>query len=475
MRMNKRYLVLSVILTSSLFTSTPFAAPETYKAYPSISMERPYHGKLSFYFQNIEVKSLLQLIAKNSGLNFIISDAIKGNITLNLQNVTWEQALNVVLKAQGLASRQIGNIIYVSTVEEISGNEAKQMQSQLAITNIAPLKSTIVRLKFANAIDVAALLKGPNSNLLTSRGEVAVDARTNSLVIRDVASNLSDIVKTLTVIDIPARQVLIEARIVNLDSTYEENLGVRFGISNSRHLSGTFAGASQINNGVSPAALAEPTQRLNFNVPAATLFNGTPPGSIALALAHLGPNLLDLELSALEGEQHAKIIARPRVIASNQQKAFIETGEEIPYQEASSSGATTVTFKKAVLSLEITPQITPNNKIILRLKANEDTRGQNTVTGQNTISGPTEVPAINTQQVESVVLLNNKETIVLGGVYRQTKQNTVDRIPFFGSLPIFGYLFRNTSVHDEKHELLIFITPHIIKPLSTDSAFKGES
>jgi type IV pilus assembly protein PilQ len=431
-------------------------------------------GKLSFYFQNIEMRALLQLIAKNSGLNFIISDAVKGNVTLNLSNVSWQQALDVVLKSHGLASRRTGNVIYISTLEEITSNETKQLQSDQAISNLEPLKSTIYHLKYASAVDIAALLKGSQSTLLTSRGDVAVDSRTNSLILRDTRATLSTVEREIRVLDIPARQVLIEARIVNIDSTYEEQLGVRFGVSNSRHLSGTFAGANAINGGTSPAQLLDPTQRLIFNVPAHQLFDGTNPGSIAVALAKVGPALLDLELSALEGENHAKIIARPRVITSNQKKAIIQTGQEIPYQQSTSSGATSVTFKNAVLSLEITPQITPNNKIILTVKANEDTQGASITTGASSTTGPTTVPIINTESVESSLLLNDKETIVLGGIYRQTKTNTVDRIPFLGSLPLVGFLFSNKGVHDEKHELLVFITPRIIRPLTEVQAYKGE-
>lgn len=432
-------------------------------------------GKLSFYFQNIEMRSLLQLIAKNSGLNFIISDSVKGNVTLNLSNVTWQQALDVVLKSHGLAYRRTGNVIYISTLEEITSNETKQLQSDQAIANLEALSSTIVHLKYANATDIANLLKGSQSTLLTARGEVAVDSRTNSLILRDTKTNLVTVQREIGILDIPARQVLIEARIVNIDTTYEEQLGVRFGVSNSRHLSGTFGGASSIVQGTSPSGLTDPTQRLIFNVPAHQLFDGSNPGSIAVALAKIGPALLDLELSALEGLNHAKIIARPRVITSNQKKAIIQQGQEIPYQQATSSGATSVSFKDAVLSLEITPQITPNNKIILTVKANEDTQGQSITVGSSATTGSTTIPIINTESVESSILLNDKETIVLGGIYRQNKINTIDRIPFFGSLPFVGYLFSNKGVHDERHELLIFLTPQIIRPLSeTTAAYKGE-
>ena len=237
---------------------------------------------------------------------------------------------------------------------------------------------------------------------------------------------------------------------------------MKFGVSNSRSLSGTLAGANQLAQGTSVNNITPLAERLNFNVPAATLFDGGTPGSIGLALAHVGGVMLDMELSALEGESHAKVIARPRIVTSNQQKARIQTGEEIPYQESTSSGATSVSLKNAVLSLEITPQITPDNKIVLSLKATEDTRGVNTVVGTSSAGVPVDIPAINTQEVESNVLLNDNETIVVGGVYKEVKTNSWDRVPFFGTLPIVGNLFSFKSIHNEKHELLIFITPKII-------------
>ncbi len=437
---------------------------------------------LSFYFQNIEVRSLLQLIAKSSGFNFIISDLVKGNVTLNLKNVTWQQALSVILKTQGLTSRQVGNVIYISTIEDITTNEAKILQSADSMSNIQPLKSAFVTLKYATAKDIADVLKGATGNLLSTRGQVSIDSRTNSIIIRDTAENLRAILPEIKKLDIPAKQVLIEARIVNIDILYEEQLGVRFGTSNTRSLSGSLAGANQLAQGTSVANVgtlgvlgATPAQRLNFNVPAAALFNGQSPGSIGLALAHLGKVYLDLELSALEGESHAKIIASPRVVTSNQQKAIIQTGEEIPYQESTSSGATSVSFKKAVLSLEIIPQITPNNKIVLKLKATQDSRGTNTAIGATSSGTPITIPAINTQEVQSNVLLNDNETIVVGGVYKEIKRNTWDRIPFFGTLPVIGNFFSHKGVNNEKHELLIFITPKIITAKSRLAESKMDS
>lgn len=437
-------------------------------------------NNLSFYFQNVEVRTLLQLIAKSSGLNFIISDEVKGTVTLNLKDVTWQQALAVVLKTQGLSSRRVGNVIYISTIEEITSNETKQMKSEDALANLAPLSSKFITLKYSTAKDIAEILKGSGNSLLSSRGQVAIDSRTNSLIIKDTEKNLQEIVPAIKKLDIPARQVLIEARIVTIDIEYEKELGIRFGLSNTRSLSGTIAGASQLAQGTSVANIFDytntsnriPVDRLNFNVPANSLFNGSTPASIGLALAKLGDVMLDLELSALEGSSHAKLISRPRIVTSNQQKALIQTGEEIPYQEASSSGASTVTFKKAVLSLEIVPQITPDNRIVLSIKATQDSRGTNTAVGA--VGGvPLTVPAINTQEVQSHVLLNNEETIVIGGVYKEQKVNTWDRVPFFSDLPIVGNFFNHKGEHNRKSELLIFITPKIISGKNQYANAKG--
>ncbi len=433
-------------------------------------------GMLSFYFQNIEVRTLLQLIAKNSGMNFIISDLVKGSTTLNLKNVTWQEALDIILQSQGLAARRLGNVMLIGTIDEITTNQAKKLQSAETIANLEPLSSTIIQLRYTDATDMATLLKTGQSTLLTSRGQVAVDKHTNSIILRDVKNNLRDVKIAIKRLDIPARQVLIEARIVTIDVDFEKELGARFGISNPNHLSGTFFGANSLAQGTTlpnvtqPGGTIDPTQRLNFNTPAlASGVFGATPGSIGLAVAKVAGVYLDMELSALEGENHLEIIASPRVMTSNQQKAVIKTGEEIPYQESTSSGATSVTFKDAVLSLEIVPQITPNNKIILDLKATEDTRGTDTLTAP----GGSAVPSINTQAVSSNVLLNNNETIVVGGVYTQTKRHQYERIPFLGSIPVIGYLFKHSHDENRKQELLIFLTPKIISPLSA-APYKNE-
>lgn len=425
-------------------------------------------GKLSFFFQDIEVRTLLQLIAKSSGLNFIISDAVKGKTTINLKDVTWKQALNVVMKSHGLTDQRIGAVIYISTIEEMTSNESKKLQSDQMISNLAPLKSSIIHLKYANAKDAADFLKSQAGTLLTARGQVAVDNRTNSVVIRDTTTNLTDLQRAIKQLDIPTKQVLIEARIVTLDTSYEEQLGIKFGLSNSTHLSGTLAGANQLLQGTSLANINPLSNRLNFSNPASQLPSGATPGSVGMALAKIGGVFLDLELSAIEEEGHGQVIASPHVITSNLQKATIETGEEIPYQESTSSGATSISFKKAVLSLEITPQITPNNKVILHMKATEDTRGQQLQISAGTTAGAPPVlgpPIINSQDVESNVLLNNNETIVIGGIYQQTKLNNVDRIPFLGQLPVVGSLFSSNNISNTRTELLIFVTPKIINPL----------
>lgn len=475
------FLTVGFCLTSSL----AYSAESTIPSMPAPALAPPVDsgldqgdqskpGSLSFNFQNIEVRALLQIITKTSGLNFIISDAIKGSMTLSLKDVTWQQALNTVLAAQNLSQRRVGNVIFITTSEEMAASLAKQLQSSQVIENLEPLSTEIVRLKYTDGETMAKLLKGQEggASLLSSRGQVGIDPRTNSLIVMDTRKKLVKATHTIRQLDVPAKQVLIEARIVNLDTSFESQLGVKFGVSDTKHLSGTLSAANQITGGTSPSSVTTLTDRLNFNGPAAALSNGSVPGSIGLALARLGPVLLDMELSALESEGHAQIISKPRVVTSNQQKAVIQTGEEIPYQEATSSGATSIAFKKAVLSLEVTPQITPNNKVILKLKATQDTRGPQLVVQSGgtsttatsstvvpTVFGP---PTINTQSVESFILLDDNETFVVGGVYKITKTNTMDRIPFFGSLPIVGALFRHKGEKSEKTELLVFITPKII-------------
>lgn len=419
---------------------------------PPSLVSQPGSKNISLNFQSIKIRALLQLIAEFAHKNIVISDSVKGEVSLHLTDLPWNQALNIVLRSQGLSKRLVGNVIIVAPQEELAARELQELQNKQQAELLLPLQSAIIRLHYAKAKDLSLVLKDKSNSLLSSRGQISVDARTNTLWIKDIASNIAAVRRLVRRLDIPVKQVLIEARIVTLRKQYERNLGVKFGLTGGGTLSGTLNGANEmVISGMQSVPVAD---RLNFDLGAEQI--GTQnPASIGLALFKLARNLyLDLELSALEQEGYAHIVSSPRVVTSNQQTATIETGEEIPYQEATSSGATNVAFKKAVLSLNITPRITPRRKIILDLQVNEDQRG-----AQIYEAGP---PAINTQQIKTQVLLNDGETIVLGGVYKQTKRKTVTRVPFLGTLPVVGNLFKRKAKSDDRAELLIFITPRVI-------------
>ena len=415
--------------------------------------------KLSLNFQNIEVRAVLQLIADFTGLNIITSDTVQGTLTLRLKNVPWDQALDIILKSKGLAMRQIGNVIQVAPTEEIAAREKLELESQKQVAELAPLRSEFVRINYAKAADLAALLKAKENSLLSARGNVTVDERTNTLLVQDTADKLADVRKLVATLDVAQRQVLIEARLVVANDTFSKSLGVRFGASRDSGLdspsgreaaiSGTLGATDQLINNETLTAPG----RLNVNLPV----SGST-GSIALALAKLPfGTLLELELSALQAEGKGEVISNPRVVTANQKEATIQEGEEIPYLEASSSGAATVAFKKAVLSLKVTPQITPDDRIIMDLSVNQDSRGANVPFGSG------QIPTINTRQVTTQVLVDNGETVVLGGVYEQTSTNNTQRVPFFGDLPYVGFLFKKTDKTDNKRELLIFVTPKILQ------------
>lgn len=420
--------------------------------------------KISLNFQKAPVPSLLQLIAKAANLNIVISDEVKGDMTLHLQDVSWKEAMNVILKSNGLGYRRVGNTLLVAPMDELAAYELKEMQANQKLATLVPLKYRIITLKYANTGDMAKLLKSQDNNLLSSRGQIGEDPRTNSLIVYDTEEHLNEIQDFIKQLDKPAKQVLIQVRIVNIDDQYERELGARFGITYSDYLSGTLAGANQLAQGTRPAFVTPLTDRLNFNQAATNLFGQ--PASVGLALAKLGNVFLDLELSAMEKDGTIQIVSSPRIVTANQQTATIQQGEEIPYQEASSSGATSVSFKNAVLSMDVTPQITADNKIMLNVKVTENKRGQQ-VLGATEINGEIQPstltpPAIDTQEMESNVLLNNKESVVIGGIYRQIKGTTIVRVPFLGSIPIIGWLFRNKQDTNSKRELLVFITPTIL-------------
>ena len=416
-----------------------------------------YTGEaLSLNFQDIEVRAVLQLLADFTGKNLVASDSVGGTVTLRLQSVPWDQALHIILQAKGLAKREDGNVMWVAPAEEIAARERLDLETRRQLRELAPLYSEFLPVNFAKASDIAGLLKAEENKLLTERGSVTIDERTNTLIINDTEEKLAEIRNLMATLDVPIRQVLIESRIVNASTDFSKNLGVRFGASRFQEqrgyqtaISGNLNGTTQLLNGED----LEQADRLNVNLPAGGI-NGFLPSSLALAIAKLPfGRLLELELTALEAEGRGEVISNPRVVTSNQREAIIEQGTEIGYQEASASGATTTGFKEAVLSLRVVPQITPDNHVIMDLTVTKDSVG-------DVIAGE---PSINTQSVTTQVLVDNGETIVIGGIYEQASFNQVTRTPFFGELPYVGRLFRNRTNSDEKSELLIFVTPKILQ------------
>lgn len=413
-----------------------------------------FTGKhISLNFQNISIRAVLQLIAEFTHINIVVSDKVQGNITLQLHDIPWDQALDIILTTQGLDKRQTGNVILIDTKASLDIMEEQQLKSQQVIQKLEPIHSELLQVNYAKAVDIAMLIKDRQNSLLSEQGKISADIRTNTIWVQDSNTKVEEVKKLVKQLDVPVKQVLIEARIVEVTKDFARDLGLRWGISKPKQLSGTLVGANQMQQGTSPANVNPYTQRLNLDLVAAPIA-GMTPASVGIALAKLGDNiLLDLELSALESEGRAELISSPRLITTNQQPATIDSGQEIPYQESTSSGATAVAFKKAVLSLRVTPQITPDSKILMDLKINQDTTSTQLFNG---------VPAILTKEIQTNVLVSNGQTIVLGGIYQQDKSRTINRIPFLGQLPVVGNLFKNTQISLTNDELLIFITPKII-------------
>ncbi|MCG6939165.1 MAG: type IV pilus secretin PilQ [Gammaproteobacteria bacterium] len=438
--------------------------------------------RLSLNFQDIPVRAVLQLIADFTSLNVVVSDSVDGNLTLRLKNVPWDQALDIILKAKGLSKRESGNVLLIAPSEEIAAQEKIDLEAQQSITELAPIRTAFFSINFAKVSELAALFSGESvegadtengagsavGGILSSRGSVIVDQRTNTLIVKDTEDVISEIRRTLKKLDIPIRQVMISSRIVIATDEFTRELGSRFGVTstsvdgnNFGATTGTFAGAdtiasSGINNiatGGGPKPFTIPSgvdaaDRLNVNL--AT--SGAAAGSLAFAVL-TGSTLIDLEISALQAENEGEVISSPRVVTADRHSANIEQGVEIPYLTASSSGATTVEFKKAVLSIEVTPQITPDDRVIMDLRVNNDTVG-------DIFSG---IPSIDTREVNTQVLVNNGDTVVLGGIYEQVTRDETDKVPFLGDIPLIGYLFRHTLKSDERRELLVFVTPKILK------------
>ncbi len=436
------------------------------------SESKEYSGqRLTLNFQDIETRAVLQLLAETSGSNIVVSDTVQGNVTLRLRNVPWDQALDIVMTTKGLDMRQNGNVIIVAPAEEIAARETADLEAKQAITELEPLYSEFLQVNYAKASDLANLMGGGDgkNSLLSERGSVAIDDRTNTLLVHDTAERLQNIRRLVATLDIPIRQVLIESRIVVVNDDFSRELGVRFGATayneNSSDgatvISGTGGGTDTMinsiidnlgtNGTIFPIELPQLTDRYNVNVPI-----GSPAGRFSLAVLET-EYLVDLELTALQAEGRGEIVSTPRVITANQKEARIEQGVEIPYQESASSGATTTQFKKAVLSLTVTPQITPDNNIIMDLLVSKDNVGELTPSATGGF-----VPSIDTRSVETQVLVRDGQTVVLGGIYETERRETVNKVPYLGDIPGLGVLFRSRSNVSNKAELLIFVTPRIL-------------
>jgi type IV pilus assembly protein PilQ len=422
--------------------------------------------KLSLNFQNVEVRAVLNVIADFTDLNIITSDTVAGNITLRLKDVPWDQALDIILQTRGLDSRRTGNVIWIAPRDELATREKLALESQQQINDLEQTRTESFQMNYQKAADVAKLLSDPAQRLLSKRGSAVVDTRTNTLFVQDTPSRLEEVRKLIAKIDVPVRQVLIEARIVEANDTFSKNLGVRIGLielgPQSRQPFGSRAGvganfgAELVNTGQA-AGFVQGTAvingpGLNSNLPASGL-NGFNAGQMSFILFNSAASrLLNLEISALEADGKGKIIASPRVLTADQVEALIEQGTEIPYQQATSSGATSVSFRKANLALKVKPQITPDGNVIMTLDVNKDQPGAATAAGLQ----------INTKHVKTEVLVENGGTVVIGGIYEQNDRTDITKVPFFGDLPVLGALFRNNTTSQTKNELLIFITPRIV-------------
>lgn len=429
-----------------------------------------YRGeRLSLNFQNVEVRAVLQVIADFTGLNIITSDSVNGSLTLRLKDVPWDQALDIVMQAKGLDMRKNGSVLWIAPKDELLTKEKLDLEQKAQIAELEPLRTETFQLNYQKADSFKKIFGiesgGAGNSILSKRGSAVADPRTNQLFVTDVPSKLEEIRKLVQKADIASRQVLIEARIVEANDTFSKNLGAKLafgfrGTPNSANFEasgqqtgtvGAAGGSASTAIGLNSSAL----QTVNgnaVNLPAAGI-NGAMPGSLALTLFNSAASkFIGLELSALEADGKGKIISSPRVITADQLKALIEQGTELPYQQATSSGATSVAFRKANLKLEVTPQITPDGNVILDVDINKDSVGQVTTAGF----------AIDTKHVKTQVLIDNGGTVVIGGIYQQTERNSVSKVPFFGDIPVLGNLFKSTGVTNDKTELLIFLTPKII-------------
>lgn len=417
----------------------------------------PYSGeKLSLNFQDIEVRSVLQLIADFTGLNLVASDSVSGTITLRLQNVPWDQALELILKTKGLDKRKVGNVLMVAPAAEIAQREKLELEANKQVSELAPVSLDVIQVNYAKAADIVGLLK-QDKDLISERGFISSDARTNTISLRETAEKQEQIRRLVAKWDVPVRQVLIEARIVRAQKNSSMDMGVQWGGAFAKSKGDslyTVSGNQNAQLEVSDQAASGSSVTVPFPDALAVDLGlaKTNASSIAVGFAN-DQVLLSMELAALEVDGQGEVISQPKIVTADRQQATIKSGEEIPYQEASSSGATSVSFKEAALSLQVTPQITPDDKIIMDLVISQDSRG--TVTAG--------IPSINTNEIKTQVLVSNGETVVLGGIFEATKTTTVTKTPFLGDLPYVGKLFSKNEDVDNRSELLVFITPKLLK------------
>ncbi|HWK75288.1 MAG TPA: type IV pilus secretin PilQ [Povalibacter sp.] len=468
-----------VIAASGDYEQLAYQSDNTYtieikpvvKLPPELQDKKEYTGeRLTLNFQDIETRAVLQLLADTSGQNMVITETVGGNVTLRLQNVPWDQALDIVMRTKGLDMRKEGNVMLIAPAAEIAAREKEILAARKEVQELAPLRSEYLQINYAKAADLAKLLKaGNNNSLLSTRGSVAIDERTNTLLLQDTAERLADIRRLVATLDIPVRQVRIEARIVIVNDDFSRELGVRFGVNGTSTRIGGSDGQGFISNRGLDAPdgavlfpgtndprggleIGEAKDRYMVNLPVAN-----PAG--ALALTFLDSDfIVDLELSAAQAEGRGEIVSQPSLITANQREATIEQGVEIPYQEASSSGATTTSFKKAVLSLKVTPQITPDNRIILDLTVSKDSVGQLVASATGGF-----VPSIDTREIVSTVIVNDGQTVVLGGILETERRDSQKKVPLLGDIPVMGHLFKSNTKTDNKDELLIFVTPRILR------------
>jgi type IV pilus assembly protein PilQ len=419
-----------------------------------------YKGeKLSLNFQSIDVRSILNVIADFTDLNIITSDTVQGSLTLRLKDVPWDHALDIIMQTRGLDMRKNGNVIWIAPRDELATKEKLELEARQQISDLEPLRTETFQLSYAKAEDIAKIIGNEKQRILSKRGNAVVDVRTNQLFVQDIANNLDQVRRIIAKADVPVRQVMIEARIVEADDRFSRTLGARLGFRAQNASNPSVQhGGSISDTGYMTGQIADPIpdflrQGTAVNLPGSTTDTGAQVGAYGLTLFNAArTRFLNLEISALESDRKGKVISSPRVITADKTEASIEQGEEIPYLQATSSGASSIAFRKAVLSLKVKPQITPDSNVIMDVQVNKDSRGVQTSGG----------PAIDTKNVKTSVLVENGGTVVIGGIYVQDEGVTINKIPFFGDLPGIGVLFRNNLKSDSKRELLVFITPRIV-------------